>query len=156
MTPRPRATARKTPVDWKGRWLIHFFKRHRLDDPRERVPARDFLDGCPVPVRAKLLAIITAVADAPPPAFSGGGKWEAMHDEMRGFYEVRTDGDKREHFRLFCMLDRDGASVGLGGPSLIIITGMKKTFRTTFSSRDYAGVRTLGVEFLRRRPRSAA
>jgi len=36
--------------------------------------------------------VLDAVAEAPPPAFSGGGKWEAMHDEMAGFYEVRIQG----------------------------------------------------------------
>ena len=141
---------------WKGPWLVHFFKRHRDDDPAQQVPGRFFLDVCPVSVRAKLIAILTAVAEAPPPMFSGGGKWEAMHDQMTGFYEARSDGANREHFRLFCMFDRDGGSKGLGGPSLIIITGMKKAFRTTFTSRDYAGVRVLGDEFLSRLPRSVA
>lgn len=31
--------------------------------------------------------------------FSGGGKWEAMHEEMKGYYEARADGKDREHFR---------------------------------------------------------
>ena len=62
-----------------------------------------------------IVAVVKAVADAPPPAFSGGGKWEAMHGEMSGFYEVRVDGPKRRHCRLFCFLERDGASLGLGG-----------------------------------------
>ena len=73
---------------WKGPWLIHFFKRHKDDDPAQSIPGREFLDACSKSVRAKLLAIITAVADAPPPMFSGGGKWEAMHGDMSGFYEA--------------------------------------------------------------------
>ncbi len=137
-----------------GPWLIHFFKRHQDDDASEAVPGRAFLDDCPPSIRAKLIAIIKAVADAPPPMFSGGGKWEAMHDKMGGLYEARADGEGREHFRLFCMLARDGAAVGLGGPSLIIITGMRKPFRTAFSTRDYQHVRALGNEFLKRSPRS--
>jgi hypothetical protein len=36
-----------------------------------------------------MIAVVKAVADAPPPAFGGGGKWEAMHDEMAGFYGCR-------------------------------------------------------------------
>src|SRR5208283_5901582 len=100
--------------------------------------------------------IITAVADGPPPSFGGGGKWEAMHDVMAGYYEARADGEHREHFRLFCLLERDGAAVGLRGPSLVIITGMRKSFRTTFTSRNYVSVRLLGDEFLKRRPRSVA
>jgi hypothetical protein len=41
------------------------------------------------------------------------------------------------------MLDRDGARVGLGGPSLILITG-HKPFRTVLSKHDYEEVRKLG------------
>lgn len=142
------------PPKWKGPWLIHFLKRHRDDDSAQPSPGQAFLDECPTSVRAKLIAIIKAVADAPPPMFSGGGKWEAMHDEMNGYYEARTDGEGREHFRLFCVLERQGARVGLGGPSLIIITGLRKSFRTTFTSKDYAQVRSLGAEYFKRAPRS--
>lgn len=46
------------------------------------VPGADFLDGCPPKVRGTILAVLDAVAAAPPPAFSGGGKWEAMHGDM--------------------------------------------------------------------------
>lgn len=101
-----------------------------------------------------MLAVVKAVADAPPPAFSGGGKWEAMHGTMSGFYEVRVDGPGRRHYRLFCVLERDGASVGLEGPSLILITGKDKPFRTTLSSADYEEVSELGREFRARCPRS--
>lgn len=149
-----KAKTKTAAPRWTGPWLIHFFKRHRGDDASEAAPGEAFLDACPPSVRAKLIAIIKAVADAPPPMFSGGGEWEAMHDEMSGFYEVRADGEGREHFRLFCMLDRDGADVGLGGPSLVIITGKRKPFRTTFSTRDYVAARALGIEFLSRKPRS--
>ena len=109
-----RVSKKKPKADrprWKGPWLIHFFKRHVDDHPTQSVPGREFLDSCPKSVRAKLSAIIKAVADAPPPMFSGGGKWEAMHGDMSGFYEARTDGENREHFRLFCVLERDGASI---------------------------------------------
>jgi hypothetical protein len=145
-------TGREATVPWR----IHFFQRHPDDDESRAVPAREFLSRCPAPVRAKLIAVVKAVAEAPPPAFSGGGKWEAMHDDMNGFYEVRVDGSRRRHYRLFCLLDREGARVGLGGPSLVLITGMEKPFRTTFKRTDYAGVRRLGKEFLVRSPRSVA
>lgn len=135
-------------------WRIHFFKRRAEDDRTQAVPARDFLDRCPTAVAAKLVAVVQAVADAPPPAFSGGGMWEAMHGEMNGFYEVRVDGPKRHHYRLFCMLERDGAELGLDGPSLVLITGKDKPFRTLLSSADYAEVRSLGREFRARTPRS--
>jgi hypothetical protein len=101
-----------------------------------------------------MIAVVQAVAAAPPPAFGGGGKWEAMHGLMSGFYEVRVDGPGRRHYRLFCMLDRDGARVGLGGPSVILIGGKDKPFRTVLSKHDYEEVRKLGREFLSRVPRS--
>lgn len=101
-----------------------------------------------------IVAVIKAVADAPPPAFSGGGKWEAMHGDMAGFYEVRVDGPQRHHYRLFCVLERDGAAVGLGGPSLVLITGKDKAFRTVLTETDYAEVRALGAEYRKRTPRS--
>jgi hypothetical protein len=101
-----------------------------------------------------MLAVVKAVADAPPPQFSGGGKWEAMHGDMAGYFEVRVDGPKRRHYRLFCLLERDGASIGLGEPSVVLITGRDKAFKTELSSRDYAAVRALGTEYLSRKPRS--
>jgi hypothetical protein len=100
-----------------------------------------------------MLAVVKAVADAPPPMFSGGGYWEAMHDEMSGYYEVRVDYD-RNHYRLFCVLERNGAQVGLDGPSLVLVTGMVKAFRTVFSDDDYRRVRALGDEYRARVPRS--
>lgn len=148
------AKEKKPAAEWKGPWRIHFFKRHKDDDAERTSPGKAFLDSCPTAVEAKLVAIVKAVADAPPPMFGGGGKWEVMHDDMAGFYEVRADGPEREHFRLFCMLDRSGIEVGLGGPSLIIIAGARKPFRTTLTKGDYAKVRVLGVEFLKRKPRS--
>jgi hypothetical protein len=69
------------------------------------VPGADFLDDCPAKVRGTILAVLDAVAAAPPPAFSGGGKWEAMHSDMGGYYEIRVTGPGREQFRLFCLLE---------------------------------------------------
>lgn len=103
-----------------------------------------------------MLAVLKAVAEAPPPAFSGGGYWEAMHDEMAGYYEIRVDGRDRRHYRLFCLLEREGESLGLGGPSIVIISGKDKAFRTTLSKRDYEQVRALGEEYRSRTPRSVA
>jgi hypothetical protein len=42
------------------------------------VPALEFLDGCPCTIDAQFTAVLDAVAAAPPPRFSGGGKWEAI------------------------------------------------------------------------------
>jgi hypothetical protein len=143
--------AKRAPVD---PWRVHFFKRHKDDDPNEAAPGRTFLLACPDKVRAMMVAVVKAVAEAPPLSFAGGGKWEAMHGDMGGYYEVRVDGPKRRHYRLFCLLEKDGAKIGLGGPSLIILTGLDKPFRTTLSALDYAKVRALGDEYRRRNPRS--
>ncbi|TMQ10424.1 MAG: hypothetical protein E6J91_26620 [Deltaproteobacteria bacterium] len=124
------------------------------EDPAQPVPAREFLDRCPTAVAAKLVAVVKAVADAPPPAISGRWKREAMHGDMNGFYEVRVDGPKRHHYRLFCVLEREGAKVGLGGPSLVVIAGKDKPFRTVLAAADYAEVRHLGREYLSHIPRS--
>lgn len=70
------------------------------------VPAIEFLDSCPTKVAANLLAVLDAVAEAPPPQYSGGGKWEAMHGAMGGYHEVRATGPGREQFRLVCLLRR--------------------------------------------------
>jgi hypothetical protein len=133
---------------------VEFFKRHPKDDPSERVPGREFLQQIPERVAARMIVVLEAVAEAPPPSYSGGGYWEAMHDEMAGYYEVRVDGQPhRTHYRLFCLLERDGKSVGLDGPSVVLITGKRKPFRTVLSWEDYAEVRRLGDEFRARKPR---
>ncbi|RAY11311.1 hypothetical protein DPM19_31385 [Actinomadura craniellae] len=137
-----------------------YFRRHAGDDPGEAVPGREFLRGCPAPVRAGFAAIVTQVAAAPPCRFAGGGYWEAMHGEMAGWFEVRKDGPRpgggrgRHHYRLYCLLDY--AAANAGRPLLVIVTGLHKPFRTTLTSADYAGVRRLGAEYLSRNPRSLA
>jgi hypothetical protein len=104
-------------------------------------------------IRARFVALLDAIADGPPMSFAGGGYWEAMHDTMAGYYEVRVDS-KDTHYRLFCLLERNGARVGLAGPSVVIVDGRTKAFRTTLSEGDYAEVRKLGSEYLSRSPRS--
>jgi hypothetical protein len=79
-----------------------------------------------------------------------------MHGEMAGYYELRIDGPQRRHYRLFCLLENPGTGVGLKGPSLVVLCGMEKPFRTTFSKRDYARVRELGERFLSCVPRPVA
>lgn len=107
------------------------------------MPAQDFLDSVPNEIAAKIIAVLDAVASAPPPSFSGGGKWEAMHGDMTGVHEVRVDGPKRTHYRMFCVLARNGKDFGLGGPSIVLIDGMEKPFRSKFSQSEYAAVRAL-------------
>ena len=132
-------------------WLIHFFAE--VDGS---VPGRIFLLEVPQKVREMFVAVLKAVADAPPPAFAGGGKWEVMHDDMAGVYEVRVDGPARRHYRLFCLLERDGAKLGLGGSSIVVLTGKSKAFRTTLSKSDYAEVRQFVVRYRSQTPRRVA
>jgi hypothetical protein len=92
------------PVGDQPPWAIIY---HSLPDGR--VPAVEFLEGCPTAVRAQFINVLNAVAAAPPPRFAGGGKWEAMHGPMSGWYEVRLTGPGREQFRLFCLLENGTA-----------------------------------------------
>lgn len=120
-------------------WAVHYYR----DPDTGELPADAFLDEVPDTVEEKLLATLEAVRKAPPPSFSGGGRWEAMHGSMNGYYEVRADGPKRTHYRLFCLLVRDGKAVGLGGPSIVVISGLSKAFRTKLKERDYASIREM-------------
>jgi hypothetical protein len=127
----------------------------------DRVLALDFLGSCPTKVRATLLAVLDAVVAAPPPRFSGGGLWEAMHGEMHGYFEARTQGaPNRTQYRLFCLLENGREAElrrrGLPGPAIAVITGMSKPWMTTFSAADYAPVRMYGADHLARYPRRVA
>ena len=133
---------------------VVFFRRHHDDDPAQTVPGREFLNACPVKVRATMRAVLTQVAAAPPKRFTGGGYWEAMKGEMTGWFEVRVDGPGRHHYRLFCLLDYEAANQPK--PLLAVICGLGKPFRTTLSDADYRHVRDLGEEYRRRNPRSLA
>lgn len=133
-------------------WSVKVFQRHRQDDPRETCPIEDFFESCPRSVALDLFAIIDAVAAAPPPQFTGGGMWEAMHGRMHGFYEARTRGPDRRLYRLFCILEREAP--GLDGPTIVLIAGLSKPNNTAFTAADYERVRQLGEEYRRRSPRS--
>lgn len=76
-----------------------------------------------------------------------------MHGDMKGYFEVR-DRHGRWLYRVFCVLERNGARLGLGGPSIVLITGMRKPNESSFRRADYAKVRSLGDEYRRRTPRS--
>lgn len=129
-------------------WRIHFFQRHERDDPGESVPVIEFLDQLPTKLAAEIHAVLGAVAAAPPPSFSGGGKWEVMRGDMAGYFEVRVQGGGMNH-RLFCLLERDADD--LGGSSIVCIDGLSKPPREAAQPRDYRRVRKYGDEFRKRR-----
>jgi hypothetical protein len=81
-------------------WDVVYYRQ-----PNGHTPAIDFLDGCPIKLQARFDAVLDDVAAAPPPRYSGGGRWEAMHGDTGGFYEVRLAGPNREQLPLFCILD---------------------------------------------------
>lgn len=125
------------------------------------VPGADFLDACPRNVEAKILAVLNAVRAAPPPAFSGGGMWEAMHGDMGGYYEIRVTGPGRRQYRLFCRLDNgteeELAERGFDVPQVVAINGLVKPVGVLFRDRDYkTHVRDLGDRYLRLTPRPVA
>jgi hypothetical protein len=124
------------------------------------VPAEDFLDSCPSKVDARFSAVLEAVRIAPPPKFSGGGYWEAMHGDMGGHYEIRLTGPSRRLYRLFCILDNGNPGElhdrGFDQPQIAVLTGMAKDSGTKFSKRDYARVKKLGQEYLAQVPRRVA
>ncbi len=132
-------------------WDVRFFRRHMNDDPVQSCPGFDFLVAIDVRAAQKLRKILRSVAGAPPPSWSGGGTWEAMRDDMAGYYEARTELGEWL-YRLFCMLEREGE--GLANPSIIVIDGLKKKKRTKIRPQDYDRVRQLGEEYKKRRPRS--
>ncbi|MGH3300438.1 MAG: hypothetical protein ACRDOK_01945 [Streptosporangiaceae bacterium] len=129
-------------------WLIQFFQRPEDDDPARMTPTIDFLGALPDKVVAEVQAVLEAVAAAPPPSFSGGGKWEPMHGDMAGMYEVRVQGGGSHH-RLFCLLERDADD--LGGPSVVCLGGLTKPVRSRASPRDYRRIMRYAAEFRRRR-----
>ena len=97
--------------------------------------------------------VLVQVAAAPPKRFAGG-YWEAMKGDMTGWFEVRVDGPRRHHYRLFCRLDY--VAKERAKPLLVVICGLDKPFRMELSGADYKNVRDLGDEYLRRSPRSLA
>jgi hypothetical protein len=125
-----------------------------------RVPAEDFLNGCPATIEARFSAVLEAVRDAPPPQFSGGGYWEAMHGDMSGYHEIRLTGPGRRQYRLFCVLDHGSREAlrkrGFEEPQIAVITGMVKNSGKKFSDRDYGKVRKLGNGYLAELPRRIA
>jgi hypothetical protein len=136
-------------------WSVIYYRA-----PDGSAPAIDFLTDCPRKLEGEFAAVLDAVAAAPPPRFSGGGKWEAMHGIMSSWHEIRLTGPGREQFRLFCLLENGSpgelARRGLQRPAIAVITGMRKPWRTTFSERDYRRVRALGEAHQQNYPRTIA
>lgn len=162
MTGKRKGTKKKAPTTHKGGGVPTEVRigpkptdEHKVVFYRARdgsLPARVYLDGVPNTIRARFRAVAIAVATAPPIRFAGGGKWEAMHGDMTGWYEIRIDGTpNRTHYRLFCLLDYEAQ--GDDSPLLVLVDGRTKAFRATLPDAEYAEVQALGVDYKLRQPR---
>ena len=128
------------------------------------IPSIDFLKNpkrCPSKVHQRIQAVLKVVAEAPPPKFSGGGLWEAMHGDMHGYYEIRIQSEpNRTQYRLFCLLENGSPKEldrrGLSKPAIAVLCGMRKPWMTKFSDDDYAVVRRIGTEHIAQLPRRVA
>lgn len=137
-------------------WGVSYYK-----GPDGSVPAESFLDSCPTKVEATVTAVLEVVRAAPPPAFSGGGKWEAMHGKMSGYYEIRVTGPGRTHYRLFCRLengtDEELEERGFDRPQIVAINGLAKPNASLFTESQYEKhVRDMGDDYLSKLPRPVA
>lgn len=135
---------------------IQYARRHKSHDPNTPVPARLVMSGWPPEIRARVRAVIIAVAAAPPLQFSGGPMWQAMHGDMGGYFEVRCRQGKML-YRVFCLLDPDPVVDATGARHgknvLAIVTAGAKKNETAFTEAFYADVRRLGDEYKANTPR---
>lgn len=143
-----KSKRREERADCRVPWDIRFYQ-----DPEGAIPARDFLQGLSRNARIELRATLDAVAEAPPPQFSGGLRWQAMHGDMGGIYEARTKDGKQLH-RLFCVIER--REPGLSNCSIVVLTGMTKPQNTGFSKGEYQEVRALRDAYRASNPRRVA
>lgn len=138
-------------------WGVVYYNSENGD-----VPGLQFLEDCPPKTRMKILAVLEAVREAPPPAFSGGGYWEAMHGSMGGYYEIRVKGQpNKSHYRLFCVLENGTGEhlerCGFPDPQIVVIAGLVKPNATLFDDAVYATeVRARGDDYRSRFPRPIA
>jgi Txe/YoeB family toxin of Txe-Axe toxin-antitoxin module len=105
-------------------------------------PAEEWLDSLDQKAAAEVVSVVLTVRDAPPPAFAGGGKWEAMHGDMADLYEVRCRRGDTLH-RLFCVLDRNHPA----GPALVMLDGDSKPNRRKMPGAVYERVRRRRDEY---------
>jgi hypothetical protein len=130
-------------------------------DSNGLVLGAEFLTSCPTKVAANFFAVLEAVGAAPPFGFSGGGKWEAMHGTMAGYYEIHGTGPGRIHYRLFCVLENGTAedlkTLGFDRPQIGVINGMSKSSASLFTDQEYRKtIRALGDNYLAQIPRPVA
>lgn len=80
------------------------------------------------------------------------GVSEFLQVDECGTYAAKRSRGRPEHSLSNAFLDKARSVSGADR----LADGARKPFRTTFSASDYAAVRALGSEFLKRKPRSVA
>lgn len=153
-----RAPNRKLQSQFPELSQVRAFSRDMVHDidfyvaPDGSIPARDFLNSCPPKVKIKIQAHAVQIATAPPKNFSGGGKWEAMHAPMTGWFEIRIQGvGDGMLYRIFCILDYEANEVGK--PLMIMVDGRRKRKGTTIPESEYLKIKKLGTEYFSNSPR---
>lgn len=123
---------------YSAAWTIAVYKT-----PDARLPALEFLSTIPAAVRRELDLTITAVVQVGPSSFRGGSRWTVMHKpkkkgevNMSGIFEAR-DKHSKLLYRLFCVVDGQGAEHGLGGPAVVLLDGVVKPVATAVPQADY-------------------
>ena len=74
------------PPAWKGSWDVAFYEA-----PDGELPGLSWLHSFPVKVQKRMVAIITAVAQRPPPSFpASSNEWQVMHTDARPWWSSRA------------------------------------------------------------------
>jgi len=96
----------------------------------------------------------------PPGVLAAEAPANPRRTSMAGYYEVRATGPGREQFRLFCVLEKASLAElgrrGLARPAIVVLTGMRKPWRTTFGDREYRALRPLDDDHRSSFPRRIA
>lgn len=133
---RKKSTA--PPPAWKGPWDIAFYK-----GTKGEAPALSWLRSFPEVVERRMVAIIIAVAQRPPPSFpSSSNEWQAMHTDMGGFFEARDQHGQMD-YRVFCILDRNHHP----RPTVVLVSGGAKPDGTKMKAWVYREARAFRDEY---------
>ena len=126
------SSKKKAPPAWKGLWDIAFYATAKGE-----APALSWLRSFPEVVEKRLVAIVIAVAQRPPPSFpNSSNEWQAMRTTMGGFFEARDQHGKID-YRVFCILDRNTHA----RPTVVLVSGGQKPDGTVMPAWVYNDAR---------------
>jgi hypothetical protein len=134
-----------TPASQTGEpWGIQFFQRVSAYGAPAECPTTNFLDSIPPEMAAEIESVLEAVSVAPPITFRGGGKWQIMHGDMSGIYEVRCSRGGK-NYRLFCLLVKE--SPAFEGSAIVCLGGLVKPKNSAADNRAYEEILRFRTEF---------